>query len=302
MMAEVRRTAAGIGRMIRRRTRRYSLPILLVCALLALLPLSGRGAVHHEATPDASPPLDQDNLSADDLASALTDRGLTVEQPGEQVRQPFFAVPADLLRVNGEDLQVFVYPSAVDREADAGQIGAGGTMIGRTQVDWNRPPHFSQVGNLLVLLLSDGDRLAAEVERGVLSLVSVGTPVASPAASPVASPTSADATVDVLVTALEAEGLTVEETGQTVRQTFFTVPATLLRVERADLQVFVYPDVAARETDAARISPDGTSVGTTMITWLAPPHFASTGTVLTLLLTDDDALAARVERVVTELG
>jgi len=300
MTREPPRAMDGTGSFSDRARPRFVM-ILLICATLALLPVSGRGAMRHDATPSASPALEQDNLKTDDIAAALTDRGLSVERTGEQVRQPFFGVPADLLRVNGADLQVFVYPGAVDRAADAAQIGPDGSTIGRTIVDWNQPPHFSQVGNLLVLLLSDDDHLAAEVERAVGSLARDGTPVASPAASPVASPLSAAAEVDHLLTSLRAEGLSVEETGQTVRQTFFTVPATLLRVDGADLQVFVYPDSASRQADAATISPDGTSVGTTMITWLAPPHFSGAGTVLTLLLTDDDALAARVERVVTSL-
>jgi len=301
MRANLRRATATTGP-IASRTLRHAAVILLACALLALLPLRGEGARHDDATPVTATPLDADNLTVDDLVTALTGRGLSVEQTGAQVRQPFFAVPAELLRVNGEDLQVFVYPAAVDRAADAGQIGPNGSTIGRTQVDWNRPPHFSETGNLLVLLLSDDDRLAAEVERATLSLGSDGTPMAPPVASPVASPATGSAAVNDLVVALRAEGLTVEETDETVRQAFFTVPATLLRVEGADLQVFVYPDVASRETDAAQIGPDGTSVGTTMITWIAPPHFASAGTILTLLLTDDDALAARVGRVVTALG
>lgn len=117
------------------------------------------------------------------------------------------------------------------------------------------------------------------------------TPAASPAASPVAAPTL---TLDDVVAALTDAGLAVEATDQTVEQPFFTVSANIIRVEGQDLQVFVYASTAARSADSEQISADGTSVGTSMITWIAAPHFTTADNVLALFVSNDEALARRI--------
>ena len=58
-----------------------------------------------------------------------------------------------------------------------------------------------------------------------------------------------------------------------VTQPFFSVPGRIVKVDGEDVQVFVYPDVAAAGTEAALIAPDASSVGTSMVTWMATPHF-----------------------------
>jgi hypothetical protein len=259
------------------------------------------GAAVGQGTPTTGTPGDG-TLAVADLVRELHALGLDVEETGQIVEHPFFTAPAHLLTVEGADLQVLVYADSAARERDSSQISDDGSGIGSTDVDWIAPPHFTEAGNLLVLLLTDDADLAVDVESAVRALDARGTPIASPRASPGSgTPTAGILTVADLVAALRAGGLAVEETDQRIEQTFFVVPAEILRVEGVDLQVFVYPSVAARAADSDQISPDGSTIGTTMVTWLAPPHFASAGNVLTLLLTDDDALAARVEDVVAGL-
>ena len=75
-----------------------------------------------------------------------------------------------------------------------------------------------------------------------------------------------------LAEALRAGGATVV-TGEPVRQPFFSVPGRILVVNAEDVQIFEYDDASAAQADAARVSQDGGSIGTTIISWMAPPHF-----------------------------
>lgn len=80
------------------------------------------------------------------------------------------------------------------------------------------------------------------------------------------------------------------ETGETVEQGFFAVPGQILKVNGADVQVFEYESAEAMEAEAAQVSTDGGSVGTSMVTWIAPPHFFKSGRVLVLYIGEDTAL------------
>lgn len=89
--------------------------------------------------------------------------------------------------------------------------------------------------------------------------------------------------------ALSAAGATVE-TGDAVQQAFFTVEGKILKVNGADVQVFEYESAELMEADAAQVSVDGGSVGTSMMMWMATPHFFKSGRVLVLYVGDDAAV------------
>ena len=102
-----------------------------------------------------------------------------------------------------------------------------------------------------------------------------------------------------LVAALQATGATVE-LGEPVFQPFFDVEGRILRVNGADVQVFVYPDEAAAAADAARIAPDGSGLGPptpALITWVAPPHWYWSGPLIVLYVGDDLAILDLLGRV-----
>ena len=84
-----------------------------------------------------------------------------------------------------------------------------------------------------------------------------------------------------LIAALRTSGATVSAGGP-IEQPFFSVPGRVVVVDGADVQVFEYRTVAAMEADAARIAPDGGSVGTTIVAWVEPPHFFRRDRVLVL--------------------
>jgi hypothetical protein len=71
-------------------------------------------------------------------------------------------------------------------------------------------------------------------------------------------------------------------------------------MDGADVQVFEYESVKALQADADQVAPDGGSIGTTMITWVASPHFFRSGRVLVLYVGDDGAVLERLQDVLGE--
>ncbi len=92
---------------------------------------------------------------------------------------------------------------------------------------------------------------------------------------------------DTLVDTLESAGTTVEPAG-TVTQPFFTPLGQVINVEGQDVQVFEYDDEADADGEADLVSPDGSSVGTSMMTWIATPHFYKSGRVIVLYVGDQN--------------
>lgn len=90
-----------------------------------------------------------------------------------------------------------------------------------------------------------------------------------------------------LVANLHAAGASVKP-GKEVDQPFFSVTGKMIEVHGEDVQVFQYPSAAAADAQAAQISPSGTTVGTTKIHWVGPPHFFKTGSLLVLYVGDTD--------------
>ncbi len=97
-----------------------------------------------------------------------------------------------------------------------------------------------------------------------------------------------------LIDNVRAGGATVEPSGD-VSQPFFSLDGQLISVDGADVQVFEYADEAAALADAEQISPDGTSVGTTMITWVGPPHFFKKARLIVLYVGDDAGVISALE-------
>ena len=85
-----------------------------------------------------------------------------------------------------------------------------------------------------------------------------------------------------LIDPLLATGADVEVTGEVVKQPFFSEGGRILLVNGERVQVMEYRDAADLEDEAAHISPHGSSTGTTMVSWVAPPHFFRNETVIVL--------------------
>lgn len=99
--------------------------------------------------------------------------------------------------------------------------------------------------------------------------------------------------------ALRTAGATIEST-ETIKQDFFTVDGRILKVNDVDMQVFEYKSSEAMEAEAALVAPDGGSVGTSMMMWMATPHFFKSGSVLVLYVGDDSATLDLLKSVLGE--
>lgn len=100
-----------------------------------------------------------------------------------------------------------------------------------------------------------------------------------------------------LVAALQADGATVEM-GDPITQEFFSVEGQTVKVNGADLQVFEYENAAAMEEAASQVAPDGGSIGTSMVTWIDPPHFYKVGRIIVLYLGSDQAVLDLLNMVI----
>lgn len=122
---------------------------------------------------------------------------------------------------------------------------------------------------------------------------------ANQAASPTASQDAAVTSHDSLVDRLEAAGTTVESNGE-VEQVFFSVGGQIIKVNGEDVQVFEFADAETAEQEAGQIAPDGTSATTTMITWIATPHFYRADKVIVLYVGDNQAVLDLLNSILGE--
>ena len=92
-------------------------------------------------------------LTADALVRALQQEGATVNHAGRlpPSSYPFLSVSAQLLQVNGADVQVFEYPSVTRADSDASKVSPTGSPIGQSQVSWMDTPHFYKRDRVIVL-------------------------------------------------------------------------------------------------------------------------------------------------------
>lgn len=99
-----------------------------------------------------------------DLVAALEDAGAQVRLSTEPiVAEDVLSIPGNIIYVNGEDLQVYVYDNAEDATTDAARISPDGSEIAPAEVgdatpsivDWNGSPHFYQWDNILILYVGD---------------------------------------------------------------------------------------------------------------------------------------------------
>lgn len=99
-----------------------------------------------------------------------------------------------------------------------------------------------------------------------------------------------------LIDNLRQAGATVEPTGE-MAQPLFSVNGRVMVVNGGDVQVFEYVDTAAAEAEAALVSPDGSSVGTSMVGWVASPHFYRAEKLIVLYVGDSEAVTDVLESV-----
>ncbi len=104
---------------------------------------------------------------------------------------------------------------------------------------------------------------------------------------------------DSLVDGLRAIGATVEHETlpEVVVQDFFSVTGQVFKLNGEDVQVFEYDDHSKAETEAALVSPDGSSIGTSLPFWIAPPHFYKAGRIIVLYVGENTAVTDALESI-----
>lgn len=71
----------------------------------------------------------------------------------------------------------------------------------------------------------------------------------------------------------------------------------MVKVRNEDVQVFQYSNIAAAAAQAALVSPDGSTVGTSKFHWIGPPHFYRQGKLLVLYVGDNGKVLKALEAV-----
>jgi hypothetical protein len=130
-----------------------------------------------------------------------------------------------------------------------------------------------------------------KMKQKILSILSLAMAALLIAACAPQAQSSATTELDQasLIEALRATGAEVE-LGDSVEQAFLAVLGQILKLDGTDVQVFEYESAQAMEADAAQVSADGGTIGNSMVTWVATPHFFKSGRVLVLFVGDDAAV------------
>ena len=101
---------------------------------------------------------------------------------------------------------------------------------------------------------------------------------------------------DGLLAALDENGARVDSVGP-ISQPFFVPEGQVISVDGYEVQVFEFSIDQDVQSVAETISPDGTSIGTTMISWVEDPHFYKSGKLIVLYVGEKDTVLELLEVV-----
>ena len=99
-----------------------------------------------------------------------------------------------------------------------------------------------------------------------------------------------------LAARLREAGLKVGERPP-VEQPFFTRRADIFVVGEDEMQVFEFASAAEAEKAAASVSAEGTTIGTSSMHWMAPPHFYRSGRLVVLHLGSNAPLQSALGKI-----
>lgn len=137
-------------------TKRY-MGYLIVCTLFLL------AAACSGDTADGGS-ADNSIETYEQMLVSLQDEGFDVETSGS-ITQPFFEPEARIITVNGQELQIFEFPSDAEAVSAAGTISEDGGSIGTSMVSWIEAPHFFSSGKLIIIYLGEDAILIRSLEE-----------------------------------------------------------------------------------------------------------------------------------------
>lgn len=133
--------------------RRDILPTVLLIVVFAL---SGCGSGATSAPPTTTSSV-EDSAS---LLAGLQAAGATAEIV-DSVVQDFFTPEGQIIRVSGQDLQVFEYETVEAMESEASTVAPDGGSVGTSMMMWMDAPHFYKAGRIIILYIgSDPNTLS----------------------------------------------------------------------------------------------------------------------------------------------
>ncbi|MBI4307106.1 MAG: hypothetical protein HY678_12380 [Chloroflexi bacterium] len=146
--------------------------------------------------------------------------------------------------------------------------------------------------------------LAGMTALVILTAACAGEEVATPGQGGSPTPVGAQPGIisgyDAVFFSLRGTGAEVLETDEEVEQPFFSIPGKLLKVNGQDVQVFEYRNVSAAEEEAKKVSPDGTKIGTSIVSWIGTPHFYRQANTIVLYVGDDASAIAALDKALGE--
>ena len=101
----------------------------------------------------------------EDLVGALEALGAEVEELGAVPEdREIFDAETQVIRVNGEEIQVFDFDSAEEAETMASLVAPEAGTVGDITVDWADTTHFFRSGSLLVFYVGNNEALTTLLE------------------------------------------------------------------------------------------------------------------------------------------
>lgn len=107
------------------------------------------------------------------------------------------------------------------------------------------------------------------------------------------APEAVGPTVDVAAQ-LGAGGFQVEE-GETLSDSPFDASGRVIRVNGADVQIYKFDTPEDAAVAVQTVSPDGSSIGTSMVSWIATPHLYYSGDTIATYAGDDPEIIGALE-------
>ena len=101
-------------------------------------------------------------------------------------------------------------------------------------------------------------------------------------------------TVSDLVNRLRDRGNKIGHGGK-ISQPFLSVPGRIITIDGEDVQVFQYANAKSAEREVKAIDLQGSPVGTSMPTWVAPPHFYKSSSLIVLYIGQNSSVMRALE-------
>lgn len=96
--------------------------------------------------------------------------------------------------------------------------------------------------------------------------------------------------------ALVLAGATVGQESE-IEQPFFSVSGQVITVKGETVQIFEYSDTGQADAEAAQVAPNGSSIGTTMASWVGPPHFFRAEKLIVLYVGENQSVIELFETI-----